>query len=201
MISTIQASSVFSEQEKLAEAVKCIYLPVTLWQLPYSRTRRAQTHSRPSFSTALGGWLLLTLLPWPPGSPVQTGGCLSPTAMEPSSKDIPLILPHRILPSSLVLPTPSPLEMRSLESQEERAAPAHEPLRMEGAGASPAFVRRHQGAPRAFPKVDAPLFEPSWSRNASTENSVLQAFIERPLSGLCPESLGNRICSRAYKTP
>lgn len=162
---------------------------------------QARAHTQPPLFLHCPGRLLLTLLPRPPGSPAQTGGCLSPTAMEPSSKDIPLILPHRILPSSLVLPTPSPLEMRSLESQEERAAPAHEPLRMEGAGASPAFVRRHQGAPRAFPKADAPLFEPSWSRNASPENSVLQAFIERPLSGLCPDSPGNRICSRAYKTP
>lgn len=52
--------------------------------------------------------LILThQLPLSPGSPAQTYGCPPPTAMESSSEDIPLILPHRVLPL--------PLGMRSVK--------------------------------------------------------------------------------------
>lgn len=91
--------------KNLTEAVKCI-TRILLWQLPHPHPRC--THSNPSLSATQTPILILThQLPLSPGSPAQTYGCPPPTAMESSSEDIPLILPHRVLPL--------PLGMRSVK--------------------------------------------------------------------------------------
>lgn len=123
MISTIQVSSVFCEHEKWTEAVKCISLfYFGSYPTPHPRCTHTTTPLSPLPREAPPDPHTLThQLPLPTGSPAQTDGC--PTAMESSSKNIPPILPHTVLPSSLVLLTLSPLSMRSVELRKKGQPP------------------------------------------------------------------------------
>ena len=101
--------------------------------------------------------LILThQLPLSRVSPAQTYGYPPPTAMESSSEDIPLILPHRVLPLPQLLPTPSPLGMISVKPP--KGSPYRILLGWKALVAPQPLCVATRGRPRRFQTADAGCF-------------------------------------------
>ena len=138
--------------------------------------------------------LILThQLPLSPGAPAHTYGCPPPTAMESSSEDIPLILPHRVLPLPLgVRPVKPPKGSLHRILLGRKALVAPQPLCVPT-----------RGRPRHFKKADAGFFLfffKYWSRKTSLKIQFNKHSLSTHcLPALCPDSPEHRARSSLYK--